>query len=172
MKKRILSIITIVIFIILIMIIKNNMRIRHVHDGYIPDANFEELEETNTPISEDTNKIDRTSIKYETKITHDYPVLSKTVKLESIDDFNDYEFKDSLKDTFIEEELNNNKIIFISQHELSSGSTKISISDAYTKNNKLYATLKMEYPEIGTCDMAAAFYIFSCEKNVTDVVFK
>lgn len=166
MKKRILSVMAVVIFfaLILIMVIKNPV--------YTPETNYKEIEETNISIPENEGNIDKTSIKYETKITHDYPVLSKTVKLESIDDFNDYEFKDSLKDTFIEEELNNNKIIFISQHELSSGSTKISISDAYTKNNKLYATLKMEYPEIGTCDMAAAFYIFSCEKNVTDVVFK
>lgn len=115
-------------------------------------------------------EFEEVEIKYETQKTHDYPVMDTTIKISSIEEWNNYEFNKSLDDTFIKEELEKGQIIYIVQRQLSSGSIKLDVKGTYKKENIIYAKISMESPEIGTCDMAGAFYIFSCDKTITNVI--
>lgn len=125
---------------------------------------------TTNPNKDDENiNLNVDDIKYEVQKTHDYPVPNETIKLESLKDWEEYKFNKSLDGTFIKEELKKGQIIYIIQRQLSSGSTQLSVGETYIKNNKLYADIQTKSPEIGTCDMAGAFYIFSCDKAITSV---
>ncbi len=131
---------------------------------YEPETNIEIV---SPDISKEYEEVD---IKYETQKTHDYPVMDTTIKISSIEEWNNYEFNKSLNDSFIKEELEKGQVIYIIQRQLSSGSITLDVKGTYKKENIIYAKISMESTGIGTCDMAGAFYIFSCDKTVTNVI--
>lgn len=122
---------------------------------------------------ENTNDISQnvinSDVKFETIKTHDYPVSDTVLRIDSLKDWENYKYKDRLKESFIEEELEE-KSIFIIQKELTSGSIKLIINNAEIKDNTLVVDIELEYPEMGTEDMAAGFFIFSCDKNIKDII--